>query len=60
VCQYLDNALSTFSHTHVTPETWEQMRVARFSAYKGEIDIRKKRTARKVMKTRPEYIRIID
>jgi hypothetical protein len=50
-CEYLDNALLLLSHTHVTPETWEQMQNTRYSAYRGERDERKKKSTRYVFPT---------
>ncbi|KAF1970941.1 hypothetical protein BU23DRAFT_570211 [Bimuria novae-zelandiae CBS 107.79] len=37
-CEYLDNSLATLSHTHVTSETWEQMRNSRLNIYRTERD----------------------
>ncbi|KAF1977132.1 hypothetical protein BU23DRAFT_596618, partial [Bimuria novae-zelandiae CBS 107.79] len=43
-CEYLDNSLATLSHTHVTSETWEQMRNSRLNIYRTERDERKKKS----------------
>lgn len=45
-CEHLDNELKQFSHTVVSPETWEQMANSRINAYRGQRDPRKQKTTR--------------